>query len=220
MALLFNLQSKWLNLPRFRDLNMIHLLAACTAHVVQIALITTILSVTKVESKQPEAPNGYSWQSLDEVRAKVLVPKNWHFSKMSNRDLLVYRVTKEKLGKDDVPFLTGITINVTREVPKKTKVDPSVYAVKYIKDYIENVEVVEEPKIDEAGGMQRITCQVVKKLPNIDKEKLFRVRVTTLANDKTGTLYILIFGTPRDEWDGSYKIGKPMFNPIVLDPAY
>ena len=43
-------------------------------------------------------------------------------------------------------------------------------------------------------------------------------RVTTIANDDTGTLYILVFGTPEDDWEETYKVGKQLYNPILLDP--
>ena len=44
-----------------------------------------------------------------------------------------------------------------------------------------------------------------------------RIRIHTIANDKTGTLYVILFGAPESEWDKAWKIGKTMLNPIFLD---
>ncbi len=169
------------------------------------------------DPRRPEPPKGFKWQELKEINGAVLRPEGWDFNQTSTRDALAYQVSLEKLADNDGKFLTGLTINVVKDVPEKTKVKPSLYAAKHVRDYMKAAEVLEKPKLDKVGKLQRITCQVVKPLPKVEKDTLFRVRVTTIANDETGTLYIITFGSPKDEWDKTYPIGKKLFNPIMLD---
>jgi hypothetical protein len=180
------------------------------------ALVSGVVTAQdKPEQKRPEPPKWFKWQELKEIQGAVLLPDGWHFNKVSNEDTLAYRVTKEDLKKEKV-FLTGFTINVTRNVKTKTNLTAPDYAVYFVDNYTKGAEIVDEPKMSEAGELKRVTCQVIKKLPDVDKEKLFRLRVTTLANPKTDTLYILIFGAPKDQWEQAYKIGEKLFNPILL----
>lgn len=182
-----------------------------------VFLFVTQATIAGEKSKRPEAPKGFAWQGLEEVNGAVLVPDGWHFSKISTKGTLAYRVTKEKLDDDNDSFLTGLTINVVRDVPGKTKVKPSLYAVKYIRDYIKTAETNGKPKVGKAGTLKRITCYFVKKLPKVSDETRFRIRVTTYANDETGTLYVMNFGTPEEDWEENFKIGKQLFNPILFD---
>lgn len=188
-------------------------------HLVTIILLATIgIPVTPAaETSRPAAPNGFAWRELEQVNGAVLVPDGWHFSELSSHGTLVYRVTREKLDKDSKTFRTGLTINVVKSVKSKSKAPPAIYAVKHVLDYIKAAESATEPKVDKAGKFQRITCYVVKKMPDVDPDIEFRIRLTTLANDETDTLYVLTFGTPKTEWDVNYEIGKTLFNPIMLD---
>lgn len=168
------------------------------------------------KSKRPEAPPGFRWQELKEVRGAVLIPDGWHFQKTETKDALVFQVTKESL-KETSKFLTGLTINVAREVTKKTKAPPSIYAAALIEKYTKGGEVLIEPKTDRIGNIERTKCEVQKSMPELSKDKLFRMRLVVLANDKTDTIYILIFGAPKDEWDQAWKIGTKLFNPIMIN---
>ena len=168
------------------------------------------------DSKRPDPPEGFQWQELEEIDGAVLLPDGWHFGKSSSKDGLVYRVTKEKLDEDNKVFLTGLTINVLKDVKEKTNVPPSIYVVKYLKDYKEKSETSGRLKVSKNGNLLRITGYFDRKIPDVDDKTLFRVRVTTIANDDTGTMYVAIFGTPKDEWEQNYELGKQMFNPLML----
>ena len=170
----------------------------------------------RVEKTRPEAPAGFRWQELEDIPGSfVLLPAGWHYWKAASKDSVAHRVTKE--DPQDGPFLTGLTINVVRDVKKKTDLDPSLYAVHYVSEYMKGNKVLIKPdKILAVGPFQRISCQVEKPFAVRGKERLCHVRVVTYANDKTGTLYVVIFGAPVEEWDEAWKIGKQLFNPILL----
>jgi len=168
---------------------------------------------------RPQPPEGYDWQELKECRSAVLLPRGWQFSQNKVDDTLAYFVTRDEPleGK----FTTGLTVNVVRNLSDASKLKPSLYAAHYVQEYLkQSEETVEQPESAPAGPFDRISCQVIKRFPQFEDQR-FRVRMTTFANDKADALYILIFASPVDEWEQSYRIGEQLFNPIVLaaDPS-
>jgi hypothetical protein len=170
----------------------------------------------RVENGRPEPPDGYRWQELEGAAGFVLVPNKWHYSTQSTKDSVAFQVTKEdpKVGQ----FLTGMTINVVRDVKKKTKLDPSLYAVHYLNEYMKGNKVVIKPdKIYDVGPFKRVSCQVEKAFDFAATKRECRVRVVGYANDETGTLFIVIFGAPVEEWDEAWTTGKQLFSPLALN---
>ena len=186
-----------------------------------IVLLTCLIQPSigeepRVEHERPAAPKGFQWQELQGASGSfVLVPDKWHFETLSTQDSLVYRVTKDNPKTGNV--LTGLTINVVRDVKEKTGVDASLYGVRYIDDYMKTTNVLIKPdKIYTLGPFKRASCQVEKTFEAKGEKRLCRVRVVTYANDKTGTLFVVIFGAPTEEWDEAWKVGEQLFRPLLL----
>lgn len=72
------------------------------------------------KKERPPAPEGFQWQELEGLGGSVLLPKGWFFSKDSTRDAAVCRVTQEDPTKGK-GFLTGLTVNVIRDVKAKPR---------------------------------------------------------------------------------------------------
>jgi len=44
-----------------------------------------------------------------------------------------------------------------------------------------------------------------------------RIHTLMIANDKTGTLYVVLFEAPKDRWDEEWKLGHPIVKQLMLD---
>jgi hypothetical protein len=192
-----------------------------------LSALLVLLSATSIivaaeepakKAERPKAPAGFQWQELEGTGGSVLLPKSWFFSKESTRDAAVYRVTQEDPAKGN-GFLTGLTVNVVRDVKAKAKADAFMYSVFYVDGYRKGAKTFGDPKIDKADGFDRVVCDVENELPGAAKGVVFHVRLMTLANKETDMLYVITFGAPKGEWEKAIKIGEPMLSSLTLPAA-
>ncbi|MCK5707169.1 MAG: hypothetical protein KAI43_05900 [Candidatus Aureabacteria bacterium] len=164
-------------------------------------------------------PDGFCWQKLGKIKSKVLKPRKWHCKKSVKEGNIIYSITKERRnfrGK----FLTGLTINTVRNVTKKTKINAELFAAYYIFDYMEESENVLDKWERDDGVFVRYGCEVRKKISKAHPDITFRIRVSAIANTKTDTMYVVIFGCPEEEWQSVSNIEKVMVNPLVLSEKF
>jgi hypothetical protein len=159
----------------------------------------------------PEPPEGFEWCEISEVKAVILKPVEWHFSKLVEQDTASFYITKEDTsgGKG---FLTGLTLETIRNVPEKKGDAPSLYAVQYIDEFAQGGYVLGEPRDKNFGPFKARDCEVIKRRKHADEEILTHIRVSTCANDSTGTLFILRFASPEKEWPDNSKTGQKMID--------
>lgn len=195
---------------------LVGLVLGVTAHANPGASPTSQPATSQPAEQRPSPPKGFKWHEIRELKAAFLMPDGWHHSSVSKDGTIAYRFTKEDASGTE-PFLTGLTVNVARDVKGKSKVDPSLYAVHYLQNYEKGARVLKEMSLDTIGKLTRVRMEVVKKLPHIDPERKFRLHLVTIANDETGTLYVLNFGAPEADWKAAWKQGKKMTGLFFLD---
>ena len=61
------------------------------------------------QSKPPTAPDGFHWQPLPEIKARVLAPDDWFFLNEPHPNVNAYFVTKERI-EGNSQFSTGLSI--------------------------------------------------------------------------------------------------------------
>lgn len=167
----------------------------------------------------PSPPDGFCWVDLEEIGGACLKPKEWHFSKRFYDKEALYWLTKEELSPEG-EFLTGLTIQVSRSVPERTGRDPSVYAMDHLTEYgkdIENLEVF--PIVQLSGGFWRVGATFRKDMTVAGKARPFIIHKTIFANDTTGTLYVLTFGCPAEDWKPFLEMVRIISSDIVLNSA-
>jgi len=169
---------------------------------------------TLVASSTDNAPTGFMWQTVPDTSERVLKPSGWFFKKEVRSDTLAYFVTKEDIaarGRLD----TGLTVNVHKNIPKKTGVTPSVYATALI-NQAARVQPLKKRWQERRGSLQGFGYMFVDRKSG---EPDVIVRHLLVANDKTGTLHSLIFEAPSARWEEEWKLGEVMLSRIVLDEA-
>jgi hypothetical protein len=161
-----------------------------------------------------EAPMGFHWQPLPEVKAFMLLPYTWNYKAETSRDAQAYFLTRERI----VPggqFQTGVSLNVVRQMTAKSKQAAAAYAQSF------------SAKSGHGAGQQMLAQENKTQGPL----RLFGVRYRVansgvdakiiqqwaIANTTTDTFYLLLFESPEKDWPQAWKMGEEMIKQFRLD---
>jgi len=179
-----------------------------------IALLTlSSLSLTTY-AELPAPPEGYTWHKLDIIKASLLVPDGWHVKHQGTGDKNLWAISKEDIDKNG-SFETGLTFISTQNVSTKPqgKVPPSKFAAAMLKEMKKKC-----PLERESSGLQGPFYTVRYQYIDAPKGKTaIRIYNLLMANDKTGTLYQVVYEAPLNEWDDAWRIGEPILKKILID---
>ena len=161
-----------------------------------------------------EAPMGFHWQPLPEVKAALLLPYTWNYKAETSRDAQAYFLTREKIVPGRL-FQTGMSLNVVRQITAKSKQSAAVYAQAF------------SAKSGRGAGQQVLGQETKTQGPL----RLFGVRYRVangaagakiiqqwaIANTTTDTFYLLVFESPEKDWPQAWKLGEEMIKQLRLD---
>jgi hypothetical protein len=182
-----------------------------------LVILSTTLALLSALAESP--PEGYVTHQLKEINGSVLRPADWHVTvnpRQKEDGPLAYQITKEDLKKLG-GFKTGLTINVFEKIPQHHSAKPSEFAAAMMKRYATNGEVVTFKDGIKAGPVDVARLRLKKTMTLLGKETETMLVFTTMANDKTGTCYIFIFGTPAEEWAVNEKVLAQMSQATLDD---
>jgi tetratricopeptide (TPR) repeat protein len=166
---------------------------------------------------EPPAPEGYCWERAGKSQALLLRPDGWHFKAVEQGDSLAYFITREPIPADaklgSYQFETGFTINVWRGFGQARGMAPSAYALAYVQEMVQLAELEVEGKWQYRGDT--FVGYVVQHCSDTDIGRL-RQQVHLIANDRTGTLHILRFETPKRLWERDWTLAKVVMENLRL----
>ena len=154
---------------------------------------------TEDEAAYQQTPKGFEWQPLAEIKGACLKPTGWYFSKVLKKDYIVYRLTREKVSADN-QFLTGLSIHACQHVPQVKGMSPSQMAANQLREYARDKQVIEEYAPRQVGAMIQSGGTYQREMTLMGQRQSFTIHMTMLANDSTGTLYIMVYGCPENQW--------------------
>ncbi len=167
------------------------------------------------DMRLPDAPAGFTWQRVPEIKGAFLKPTGWHFDTQHEGGDDAYFLSLEPNTSPD-GFDTGMTVNVTRNVPGKTGMAPSQYAAAFIEAGASEFEVIGEtfsnargPYVSH-GGLFRATDPI---------KGDFNSQMVAIANDSTGTVYFVIFEAPAKNWAAAWQIGQVMLEKMAINDS-
>jgi len=162
----------------------------------------------------PDAPDGYSWKQVEEIKAAFLVPNTWHFSNKQTGNHNTYSISKEQVD-DSGSAPTGLTVVVRREGSGKDSngVIPSEFAAVMLEE-IQKSRELERSHVGKQGPFETFRFQYVR---DVEGKETFREYNLFIANDTTGTLYLIAFSAPLAEWDSVWKIGEVILQNMIID---
>ena len=167
------------------------------------------------ELSLPPAPAGFSWQRASEIMGAFLRPDGWHFDTQHDQDDYAYFISREPNTEPD-GFDTGLTINVTTNVPQKTGMPPSLYAAEFIRTGGSELEILGEPFSSSRGPFVSHGALFTAKDPDRGD---FNAHMVAIGNDATGTVYFCIFEGPAENWEETWQIGKVMLQKLIIEDS-
>jgi hypothetical protein len=159
----------------------------------------------------PTAPEGYSWQRIDSVKAAFLMPKGWYFKEETPRPgVHAFFISQEDIGKGG-EFETGLTVNVF--VPSEGKAQERALA------HIAGLAQTPGNELQETWQMETgVLKGVGGRFRRVDKDyPPLIMHVLAVGNSATNTLYIIMFESPEKTWDKAWVKGEQMMKLFVLD---
>ena len=172
-----------------------------------VPLFLLLLIFGSAES-QPTIPDGFSWASTGPKGCKFLLPKGWHVKTEEVKGTYGVFITKEKLEKEKT-FETGFTLNVIKEIKKKTGLVASQYALRFVYNVANEKEVVKELWSSESGSFQGTGIRI--------RDQFKIIHFLLNANDRTDTLFVSIFESTARKWESEWQIGRIIMTHMKLD---
>ncbi len=128
-------------------------------------------------------------------------------------------MTREKVS-DNQEFLTGLTLHVFLDVPGVMEMKPSELAEKYLSDYAMDKQALEVFVPTYTGNMIQSggTYQTMMELRG--KARNFKIHITALANDESGTMYMLVYACPANQWEKFLTTILTVGSDVMLDPTF
>ncbi|MGE5278597.1 MAG: hypothetical protein ACM3SU_16530 [Acidobacteriota bacterium] len=171
-------------------------------------LLLLALSAALSGEDAPPAPQGFSWKRLEPVKASFLMPDGWHFKQEEQQGTRAFFITLEDIDKSG-SFETGLTVNVQKVQRDKA---PGK-AAQFIVGMMQGHQVLDQ-WAKEAGVMKIFGCRVR------ETEKghpPLVIHVLALGNERTNTLYVVMFESPESSWDAAWAKGRVMLETFRLD---
>ncbi len=178
----------------------------------QLSLAILIIFSANVNANElPKPPKSFSWAKCEEIKGAFLKPKGWHFKKGEKGSTQGYFITKENIDQKG-SFETGLTVNVTKETSKKMNMTPHQYALKFWATAKKEHKFIEEWAKD-MGPFKSLGFVYEK----AEGKKKYKYHNLLIANEETGTLYLIIFEAPSKSWERAWSKGHSMLNKFLID---
>ena len=177
-----------------------------------LILILAFVVSLRAEDSLPPAPAGYSWQRLVTIKSAVLKPDGWFFKQAKKGQTDGFFITKEDIDQSGV-FQTGLTLNCIRDVPKKTGQAPSDYATSMADTAAGKFQLVDRTT-SKQGPFRAVRFRYVDAPAGKESITVYQLLI---ANDKTGTFFLVIFEAPTSSWSEAWKSGDIILKKLLLD---
>lgn len=167
-----------------------------------------------VQSQELPKIDGYKWNKCPSIKGAFLCPNDWHFKASNTNGQEAFFISKEKIIDNKTRFETGISIFVLKNIPKTKKMTPSKFMESYVNLSKSKFKVTEENDIT-MGPFVGKNFKYEQK----DKtgQKIYKFYNLLISNDKTGTLYLVIFECPKDAWPKEYSKAEKVLKMLYID---
>jgi len=146
----------------------------------------------------------------------VLIPDGWFYKEQEGQGTKAFFVTKESIELEG-KFKTGLTSNMITNIGAKTGIAPSDYAASLFASLKNTTSYQDIKSTAPTADIKQLSGYFRTKNPS---SSIVTVQyLSTLANNKTGTLYIIQFETREADWDRTLPIAKVLVNNLVADDA-
>ncbi|GAA4365110.1 hypothetical protein GCM10023185_35150 [Hymenobacter saemangeumensis] len=177
-------------------------------------LLAGSATAQKFDATLGEAPAGFHWQVLPQVKAAMLLPDGWYYKAEGDKAAMTYYLTQEAIGETG-EYQTGASLHVVRKVKSKTKQPAPTYAERLMMrtGFGKGQQMLEKSPLA-LGDRARHWVRYRDAPPDAEVRIVYQL---ALANGKTDTLYLFTFESPEKEWAEAWLLGQQMVGEAVLD---
>lgn len=169
------------------------------------------------ELELPKAPEGFDWVSMPKARAAFLKPHEWFEINKSTKDAVTYAISKEQI-KESEEFETGLTMMAVKDIASKISMTLLQYSLEMLLAVESDSDnTIIDQDIKKQGPFD---SAFIKYQNNPSGLKPIIIHKMIISNEKTGSLYIVIFEAPADEWDEAWKVGEVMLKKFFIDDSF
>ena len=162
----------------------------------------------------PPPPSGYLWEQCTDIGGALLRPEDWSFRRLSSGGKLAYFITKSA-WEPEQPFDVGLTFNVLFDVPSQSGLPPTAFAKRFV-GRAAAVHQVERTWTNEMGPFKAEGIVYSGR----GASRGFKFYNLVIANDKTGTAYLVIFEAPETSWESEWSVIEPTVKKMLIDDVY
>ena len=162
----------------------------------------------------PQPPPGYAWGECSEFAAALLVPAGWHFLSTVSNNTPACFITRDRIDENG-RFLTGITVNAFTDMRSRSGMSAYEYARKFVRELAAKTSL-EDTWQSETGPYVSMGA-VFRVAGNGPGVRYYNLLV---ANEDTGTLYVVVFEAPMSRWAREWSIAEPVLQSLMLDDEY
>lgn len=178
------------------------------------AVTNTAAKTARSPAAQTKAPS-LTVRDLPEIHGKISLPKEWTLlpGKLLEGDVLL--ATREKITGENDPWSTGLSMTIDRNGSKDSGQKASEYARALAQEAREKAGEEATPiKESQSGPFRefRFEFPVAADQPLVVTEVL-------RANDKTGTLAVILWQMPKNETADLQGLREAVLSGLILDPA-
>jgi hypothetical protein len=180
-------------------------------HLALGAITALALSADGPAADEHPTPPGCHWQAIPELRAHLAVPDGWEFRVTPSSGALSYEV------RPAGPGFVGMKARFRLRVERTG--DPEA-AVARARDHVERARgsATEAPPAEEQRiGALLLFSAIVTFVPPVPGVEGTTSAVSSVANGRTGTLYLMRFDIPVGEMESVAPPGNHLFRELRLD---
>jgi hypothetical protein len=154
-------------------------------------------------------------RKLPEIHGKISLPKDWTLlpGKLLEGDVLL--AVREKITGENDPWTTGLSMTIDRNGARDSGMKAGEYALGIARE-------AHEKAGEEAGPISETRSGVFREIRfefPVASEPPLQVTELLRANDKTGTVAVILWQSPKSEADSLRGLRDAVFSGIVLNPS-
>ncbi len=152
---------------------------------------------------------GYHWEEFKESKCFFLIPNEWKLRKEKKEETFSYFFTKENI-EENGSYSVGISVNIVTGL-KKTN---TLRFIAYLKEGLEETtEEFECSDLTKVGPFYKYILNYEKECDGI----LIKMHHILISNINTNTMYLILFESPKSEYDKNFKIAEPTLMYFGID---
>lgn len=159
-----------------------------------------------------DPPEGYTWWLCQPTHTALLKPDGWHTKTEVQQGALRYYISKENIDEQG-EYTTGFMVKVMPMVDQRLGKPATEIQSLLITQLMKDKQVLAGPSRFEAGPL--IMYHVILMNEDVGNGDFIAFNLV-VANNKTGTLYMIVFEAPADQWDQAWKIGQPIIENLTF----